>query len=174
MADSRIMDQVVVADLRAADSGLDNLIVWLDEQTPRPGLENLGERLSGLSMDVAELRSKIASNQHEYCRNILARTDAYELIAILWTPGQDTPIHDHRGSDCAFVILDGHSTETIYELDQNSRAVPVSKRIYHPGEVCAADEPDIHRISNDTDTELLNLHVYTPPLGGFRMYDAAE
>ena len=38
----------------------------------------------------------------------------------------------------------------------------------------AADEPDIHRISNDTDSELLNLHVYTPPLGGFRVYDAAE
>ena len=72
MADSRIMDPAVVADLRAVDSGLDNLIVWLDEQTPRPGLENLGERLSGLSMDVAELRSKIASNQNEYCRNILA------------------------------------------------------------------------------------------------------
>ena len=174
MADSRILNQEVVDELRASDSELDSLIVWLDEQTPRPGLENLGERLSDLSIDVGELRSKIASNQNEYCRNILARTDAYELIAILWTPGQDTPIHDHRGSDCAFVILDGLSTETIYELDQSGRALPVSRRIYQPGEVCAADEPDIHRISNDTDSELLNLHVYTPPLGGFRMYDAAE
>ena len=174
MADSRILNQEVVSDLRASDSELDSLIVWLDEQTPRPGLENLGERLSDLSIDVGELRSKIASNQNEYCRNILARTDAYELIAILWTPGQDTPIHDHRGSDCAFVILDGLSTETIYELDQSGRALPVSRRIYQPGEVCAADEPDIHRISNDTDSELLNLHVYTPPLGGFRVYDAAE
>ena len=174
MADSRILNQEVVAALRASDSELDSLIVWLDEQTPRPGLENLGERLSDLSIDIGELRSKISSNQNEYCRNILARTDAYELIAILWTPGQDTPIHDHRGSDCAFVILDGLSTETIYELDQSGRALRVSKRIYQPGEVCAADEPDIHRISNDTDSELLNLHVYTPPLGGFRMYDAAE
>lgn len=174
MADSRLMDSEVVANLRSADSELDNLMNWLDEQTPRPGLENLGKRLAGISMDVDGLRSRISSNQDVYCRNILARTDAYELIAILWTPGQDTPVHDHRGSDCAFVILDGLSTETIYELDENGHAVPVSNRVYHPGEVCAADEPDIHRISNDTDSELLNLHVYTPPLGGFRIFEAAE
>ena len=41
-----------------------------------------------------------------------------------------------------------------------------------PGEVCAADEPDIHRVSNDEDSNLINLHVYTPPLSGFNFYDA--
>ena len=174
MADSRLMDPDVVAELRAADSELDNLIVWLDEQTPRPGLQDLGKRLANLPIDVAALRAHIASNQDVYCRNVIARNDDYEVVAILWTPGQDTPIHDHSGSDCAFVILDGLSTETIYELNQNGRAIPVSKRIYQPGEVCAADEPDIHRISNDTESELLNLHVYTPPLGGFRIFEGAE
>ena len=174
MADSRLINPEIVADLRAADPELDSLMIWLDEQTPRPGLDNLGKRLAGISIDVNGLRTCISSNQEMYCRNILARTDSYELIAILWNPGQDTPIHDHQGSDCAFVILDGLSTETIYELDDSGHAVPVSNRVYHPGEVCAADEPDIHRISNDTDGELLNLHVYAPPLGGFRIFEAAE
>ena len=52
-------------------------------------------------------------------------------------------------------------------------AVPSVVRDYAPGEVCAADEPDIHRISNDTDADLINLHVYTPPLSGFGIYEAA-
>ena len=66
MADSRLMDPDVVAELRAADSELDNLIVWLDEQTPRPGLEDLGKRLANLPIDVAGLRAHIASNQDVY------------------------------------------------------------------------------------------------------------
>ena len=77
----------------------------------------------------------------------------------------------HLGSDCAFLILEGESTETIYELNEKGQAFPVSKRVYRPGEVCAADEPDIHRVSNDGDGELINLHVYTPPLHAFNVYD---
>ena len=94
-------------------------------------------------------------------------------VAITWRTGQATPIHDHKGSDCAFLIVEGTSTETIYETDENGLAAPSAVRDYAPGEVCAADEPDIHRISNDTDGDLINLHVYTPPLSGFGIYEAA-
>ena len=31
-----------------------------------------------------------------------------------------------------------------------------------PGEVCTADEPDIHQVVNEQTVELVNLHVYTP------------
>ena len=99
-------------------------------------------------------------------------TDYFEIVAIIWRPGQDTPIHDHIGSDCAFLILEGESTETTYELNEKGQAFPVSKRVYRPGEVCAADEPDIHSVSNDGDGELINLHIYTPPLHAFNVYDS--
>ena len=95
------------------------------------------------------------------------------MVAITWRAGQATPIHDHTGSDCAFLIVEGTSTETIYETDDNGLAVTSAVRDYAPGEVCAAEEPDIHRISNDTDGNLINLHVYTPPLSGFGIYEAA-
>jgi cysteine dioxygenase len=69
--------------------------------------------------------------------------------------------------------VEGTSTETIYELNDEQLAVATNVRHYAPGEVCAANEPDIHRISNDTDGNLINFHVYTPPLSGFGIYDAA-
>ena len=95
------------------------------------------------------------------------------MVAITWRAGQDTPIHDHNGSDCAFLIVEGTSTETVYELNEDNLAVPSRVRHYAPGEVCAAGEPDIHRISNETDGDLINLHVYTPPLFAFDVYEAA-
>ena len=42
------------------------------------------------------------------------------------------------------------------------------------GEICAADEPDIHRVSNNSDGELINLHVYTPPLHAYNLYSSVE
>jgi predicted metal-dependent enzyme (double-stranded beta helix superfamily) len=78
------------------------------------------------------------------------------------------------GSDCAFLIVEGTSTETIYVTNSEGFAVPQSVRTYAAGEVCASSEPDIHRISNEESSELINLHVYTPPLSEFGIYQPAE
>ena len=109
-----------------------------------------------------------------YQRNVIKKTEFYELVAICWTPGQLTPIHDHVGSDCAFKIIDGVSTETTFNLNDKGLAYPTSVRKYHRGEICASDEPDIHRVTNNSHNELINLHVYTPPLHAYNTYEPAN
>ncbi len=174
------MVAVVTLDEDSRNSLLDccqnlaNMVDWLDSIDRRPGLSELGIRLESMQINLEALKNHIGyTEERSYQRNIIKKTEHYEMVAITWRAGQDTPIHDHKGSDCAFLIVEGTSTETIYELNEDNRAVPSHVRHYAPGEVCAADEPDIHRISNDTDGDLINLHVYTPPLSGFEIYDAA-
>ena len=173
MVESRTVSSETLEQIRINDSEINDLILWLESFEERPGLDALGEKLQSLEVDVDSLRESIQSAPDDYCRNILFRNENFELVVIIWRPGQDTPIHDHVGSDCAFLILDGESTETIYDLNSEGLAFPISSRIYSPGEVCAADEPDIHRVSNDADSELINMHVYTPPLHAFNIYDSA-
>ena len=60
---------------------------------------------------------------------------------------------------------------TIYQLNDEGLAYPVKVETYQTGEVCAAEEPDIHRVSNDSDSELINVHVYTPPLHAYSLYE---
>ena len=72
------------------------------------------------------------------------------------------------------MIVSGVTTETIYETNSDGLAYPVSDRRYMSGEVCATAEPDIHRVSNEESTNLINLHVYTPPLSGFNIYSPVE
>ena len=162
------------ADLITCCKGIGDLIGWLDSIDGRPGLSEIGTRLESMPLNLEALKRHITYTEDDgYKRNIIKKTEHYEMVAITWRAGQTTPIHDHVGSDCAFLIVEGTSTETIYKTDENGRAVPSAVRDYAPGEVCAADEPDIHRISNDTDDDLINLHVYTPPLSGFGIYEAA-
>ncbi|MDP6662336.1 MAG: cysteine dioxygenase family protein [Candidatus Thalassarchaeaceae archaeon] len=161
-------------DLIACCKGLADTIEWLDSLNARPGLAELGARLDSLPLNLEALKQHIVyTEDNGYQRNIIKKTEHYEVVAITWRAGQDTPIHDHVGSDCAFLIVEGTSTETIYELGDDHLAVATDVRHYSPGDVCAAEEPDVHRISNDTDGDLINLHVYTPPLSGFGIYEAA-
>ena len=160
--------------LLAECSGLSGLVEWLDSIERRPGLAELDHRLKGLEINLAALKECIGYADDGYQRNVIKRSEFYELVAICWIPGQQTPIHDHVGSDCAFRIVDGISTETIYETNEEGLAYPINVRHYRPGKVCAAEEPDIHRVSNDTDSELVNLHIYTPPLHAYNIYAPAE
>ena len=165
------LDTEVRDNLLSECSGLSGLVDWLDIIDRRPGLSELDVQLRNMEVNLDALRECIGYTDNGYQRNVIKRTEFYELVAICWTPGQDTPIHDHVGSDCAFLIADGVSTETIYQLNDEGLAYPVEVRTYQPGEVCAAEEPDIHRVSNDSDSELINVHVYTPPLHAYSLYE---
>tara|TARA_B100001079_G_scaffold271360_1_gene288532 strand:- start:1852 stop:2394 length:543 start_codon:yes stop_codon:yes gene_type:complete len=155
-------------------SGISELVIWLDSLDRRPGLDELESKLISMEVNIPVLKECIGYAEDGYQRNVIKKTEHYELVAICWTAGQLTPIHDHVGSDCAFKIIDGVSTETTYQLNDQGLAYPVGVREYLPGEICAADEPDIHRISNNSDNELINLHVYTPPLHAYNVYKPAE
>ena len=167
------LDSEARKNLLSECSGLTGLVDWLDTINRRPGLSELDDHLKGMDINLDALRECIGYADDGYQRNVIKKTEFYELVAICWTPGQDTPIHDHVGSDCAFLIADGISTETIYQLNDEGLAYPVEVRTYQPGEVCAAEEPDIHRVSNDSDSQLINVHVYTPPLYAYSLYEPA-
>ena len=101
---------------------LKNLTEWLDGIDRRPGLDELDARLSSLEVNVDALEDCIGYSEDGYQRNVIKKNEHYELVAICWTPGQDTPIHDHTGSDCAFLIVSGVSTETVYETNEGGLA----------------------------------------------------
>jgi len=88
---------------------------------------------------------------------------SFSLVALVWRPGQETPVHDHR-SWCVVAVLSGREEETVYELradDEHPVLVPAETRCNGEGDVCACVPPgDIHRVSNVGDRTAVSLHVY--------------
>lgn len=148
---------------------LRRFIDWLDGLNQRPTLKILEKKLLELEINLDDLVKFLGYTDNGYQRNVVKKTKHYELVLICWKAGQKTPIHDHKGSDCAFLILEGTSTESIYEKKGEELIITEVKK-YAAGQVCAADEPDIHKISNDENTNLVNLHLYSPPLKGYNIY----
>jgi cysteine dioxygenase len=158
-------------DPAAMPAALRHLFERLDAYSAPVPLEALSTLLDTLDLDVSCLAPWRVFDDGCYCRNLIHRGPGYEALLICWKPGQRSPIHDHRGSACAFRVLEGVVTETLYEPTRGDLACPVAMRWLPPGMVCATEDLDIHDVGNfERTAELVTLHIYSPPIDGMRLF----
>lgn len=84
---------------------------------------------------------------------------AYSLVALVWLPGQCTPVHDHVAW-CVVGVHEGEEHETRYRR-VGDRLVEDGRTVSRRGSVSGLLPPgDIHRVSNDGAELAVSLHVY--------------
>ena len=86
---------------------------------------------------------------------------SFSVTAMVWRPGQITPIHDHV-TWCVFGVLAGIEYEELYALSADGRSLREAGRSQNlAGEVSGFAPPgDIHRVRNGGDDVAISLHVY--------------
>jgi 3-mercaptopropionate dioxygenase len=86
---------------------------------------------------------------------------SFSVCALVWRPGQITPIHDHV-TWCVFGVIQGAEYEELYALRGNGRWLAEAGRNANAeGEVSGFAPPgDIHRVRNHGDGVAISLHVY--------------
>ena len=94
------------------------------------------------------------------CHLLHAEPDgAFSVVALVWRPGQATPIHDHV-TWCVSGVIQGTEHEQRYTLrdgwlEQAGTAVSVT------GDVAGLAPPDdIHRVRNAGPQTAISLHIY--------------
>ncbi|TDC41224.1 cysteine dioxygenase family protein [Micromonospora sp. KC213] len=88
----------------------------------------------------------------------LAATGTHQVWALSWLPGQGTGLHDHGGSQGAFLVVAGELTEltvTGGQLGAHRLATGVGRR-FGPRHV--------HMVTNTLDQPAVSVHVYRPAL----------
>ena len=89
----------------------------------------------------------------------------YSLVALVWLPGQATPIHDHR-CWCVVGVLEGEEDEERFHLVEQGGGkalVLTGNERQSAGSVCTLVPPqeNIHRVSSAAPTGVtVSLHVY--------------
>ncbi len=152
--------------------GLKQMFEIFDRYRERIPLDVLASVLERLDLSRDDLSGFSIFDANCYRRNRIYSGPAYEALLICWQPGQRSPIHDHEHSSCAFRILQGECTETVYVPSRAGASVvePVSHSVESRGFVCATQDADIHEVANLGTTNLQTLHVYSPPLGVMGTY----
>jgi predicted metal-dependent enzyme (double-stranded beta helix superfamily) len=86
---------------------------------------------------------------------------SFSIVALVWRPGQVTPIHDHV-TWCVFEVIQGVEWEELFELgEQGSYLLEAGYRVNETGEVSGFAPPgDIHRVRNAGDLTAISIHIY--------------
>jgi predicted metal-dependent enzyme (double-stranded beta helix superfamily) len=104
-----------------------------------------------------------------YARRLLHRDpqNRYTVIAMVWGPGQGTPLHDHAGIWCVECVYQGRITVTSYSVrggDPETGVVKFEREkeiVAGPGEAGALIPPfEYHVIANADPTPSVTIHVY--------------
>lgn len=148
----------------------------LDAWRERIPLSELKRTLADLSITLDDVRPFVKFDVDGYRRNLVHAGPAYQALVLCWRNGQRSPIHDHRGSSCGVRVLHGTGLETVFERARNRMIYAVRSREMRPGSICATQDEDIHQVSNlaDDGSDLVTLHVYSPPLlqmGTYSLFD---
>jgi predicted metal-dependent enzyme (double-stranded beta helix superfamily) len=90
----------------------------------------------------------------------VADDGSFSLVALVWLPGQATPIHDHLAW-CVVGVHEGVEHETRYTTRPDGLLVPAGSAVAYAGDVEGLLPPgDIHRVTNAGTDLAISLHVY--------------
>ncbi len=155
---------------------LAGLVAYLDSLDGRADLDMLAKMLSGLELTRSDIAPACVFGARGYRRNTIRKSEWFELLALCWRSGDRTPIHDHAGVSCAFRIVEGEGTEIRFRRTPSGLICPTESVAMAPGYVCAAADADIHEVANmqAPGTDLITLHIYSPPIRKMNVYEFAS
>jgi cysteine dioxygenase len=142
------------------------MFTQFDPYTVEVPLDVLADGLAQLEITLAEVSNYARFGNERYQRNLMHTGAAYEALLLCWKSGQRSPIHDHRGSNCAFRVLAGTIAETRFDRTIDGLVYPRATVELPPGTICATRDAEIHQVSNlqPHGAPLITLHIYSPPL----------
>ncbi len=110
-----------------------------------------------------------------YTRNLVGRTEWYELLVLCWDTDQASPIHDHAGQNCWMAVLEGRIEEQHYAWPTAGQTGPLTARaarVFEPGKVAFINDGiALHRVRPTDGRQGISLHLYSRPIETCHAYD---
>lgn len=156
-------------DREGEGRALATLIDELDALCAAPAGEPSGEPLVAALARASRQPSLLSGAQcrgrpESYVRHLLHADPAgrYTLVAIVWEPGQFSPVHGHH-TWCGYGVVAGDLVETSYDEPDDRGAVRQDgsvKRARGSAFFARAGLADIHRLGNASSRSAVSIHAY--------------
>ena len=145
--------------------------------------EEIRAFLAEMPVDAPSLEPYLTWDRQHYTRNLIDKTDLYELIAICWEVGQASSVHNHRDQNCWMAAPIGKLRVENFRLgfqDLQSgtcRLEPSDSVELSAENPCAVDPKDpVHRVVNprEANRRAVSLHVYSRPFDTCVVYSPEQ
>ncbi len=144
--------------------------------TRDPKGPRVAESIAKYALTHQDWRDFALFDQASYTRNLVCKTERFEMLLLCWSPGQVTPIHNHEGQRCWMGVLDGRVEETLFHLPSpaNPKLSSADSKRHDRGTVAfISDDIAWHRIAQVGAERAVSLHLYSRPIARCRVFDPA-
>jgi len=147
------------------------------------GVAEVRALLAKMPVAEASLLPYLTWNSQHYTRNLIDKTDLYELIAICWEIGQGSSVHNHRGQNCWMAAPIGRLlVENFHVGFEDIKAGKCQLAASNTVELsaaspCAVDPQEpVHRVVNprEANQRAVTLHVYSRPFDTCVVYSPEQ
>jgi len=146
-------------------------------------IEQVRSLLVRMPVQESSLAPYLTWNQQHYTRNLIDKTELYELIAICWEVGQGSSVHNHRDQNCWMAAPIGRLVvENFHVGFQDIEAGKCQLQASNTVELtaanpCAVDPTEpVHRVFNprEANQRAVTLHVYSRPFDTCIVYSPEQ
>lgn len=130
---------------------------------------------------IESLAPFLTWDKEHYTRNLVKKTELYELMAICWEPGQVSSIHNHRDQNCWMAVPMGRLLvqnyhvifQNIAEGQCSLQTTDITEMNPSKGGVVDPANP-VHRVYNPAEFKqrAVSLHLYSRPFDTCVVYSA--
>ena len=139
--------------------------------------------LTANPVDGESLQRFLFWNSQHYTRNLLDKTELYELLAICWEVGMGSSIHNHKGQNCWMAAPIGRLAVHNYRVLSEDLAagkceiVPTDVVEITPAQPTAVDPLNpVHDVRNPREWKqrAVSLHLYSRPFDSCIVYSCEQ
>ena len=165
------------------NTSLKEFLDFLNQQTKRTFKTDIVDKyLKTHKIEHEDFLPYTFFREETYGRNLIAKTDFYELLVLTWLPEQRTAIHDHAGQRCWMLMELGSLTFKNYEpvgpiiegkkyqLKPMGRAETLKAGVQP---VYIDDGLAVHSIANASRKPAISVHLYAGPVPTCMVYNEA-
>lgn len=147
------------------------LVRLLDELPDCSGLQALFSVVQESRIDLLDVAEYVRFDSERYHRELISQSEKFQLLVLGWLPGQKSPIHNHRGSQCCVRVLQGTAVETVYSQTSNG-LFDFDTTNYPIGSMLCGEDADIHTVENLASSHdgLVTMHIYRPALTQMQLF----
>jgi len=147
------------------------------------GLSGTLQYITANPVDAESLQPYLFWNAQHYTRNLIDKTDLYELLAICWEVGMGSSIHNHKGQNCWMAAPIGRLAVQNYGVlsedlaTQCCEIVPTDVVEITPAKPVAVDPLNpVHDVRNlrEFGELAVSLHVYSRPFNSCIVYSVEQ
>jgi cysteine dioxygenase len=122
-------------------------------------------------------------NSQHYTRNLVDKTQLYELVAICWEAGMKSSIHNHKGQNCWMAAPIGKLAVQNYRVISEDLGAQSCEIVLAHIEHITAENPvavdplnPVHDVRNprEWNERAVSLHVYSRPFDSCVVYSAEQ